>query len=1168
LGYDCECDAGYEYIQKPNLRNVCKAVMCGVAPTIDYASTPAHGEKLAFPREVQYTCDTGYTLSGKSDGGLNFNVKCTESKAFETIQVCKPIECGANKAIDNAKPIQATLVFPQTMKYECEGGYTVTGDASGAKQFSAHCQATGAIVYPNTCEPVRCGTPNDVLFAIYDNAVLKFSEKAVYTCLEGYTITGETSGATVFESKCQSNGKFSKTKTCMAVSCGVPALVAKALMPASAVRFPAQFQVFCETGFTVDGQPTGESSFVVKCNKDGQYTGVASCKRVTCGTPADTDAAVVPIKTELFFTNDATWECKKGFSTNGKPSGPASFVKRCQADGTVGKSSPADCVDIDYCHGNPCGPNGVCADSGVGSVDPGYGCTCNDGYVLTDGRHGPVCSQDSCHGDPCGSGGVCVDLHKQEPPGPEGKYSCICSDGYDLVGTYDAQDYTCVRDTCGAAPITANLMMSSDGTPLIDVEGFGGEAPALDAFTSMPILRAFDEITYTCAEGFSTDGGTGPESEDFTLSCTANGMFSRALAANGECQPVKCDSFMLPVISNAAVTSAVNSFFKFGDQVQFQCAIGYTKDGELTGAKTFEVACLKTGRFENDHPSCSPISCGVAPVKDNSQRSSILPIGFGEQVSYICNDGYLAGGIPGETTFAARCNGTGSITFESQNPTCQPISCGAPPSVQGAALFWLGDMQNGILPSELKYGDAALRSRCEAAGTYLDGSPDNGVEEQIICRSGGSFSQFKNCAAATWPVSGTVDDAQNSALKVAGATVSIKQGGQVVSVATSCRSGVFTGKANEGEVEIEVVKDGYITASKKITVTGPIALGQGADMSMSQVLGDGEWRIVLTWAKYPSDLDSHTWFGKNKKQHVSYDATHEESCHTGGLSVTLDRDNTNGYGPETTTFNNVGKCTKKGYCLLYFDVENYQEVVVDGTMGESQGVITAYKGDRVEATVRIPESAGDLKIFPVFTLDSTKGKVKLYVGRQILPPFISDEDGTADTQGWTGSSRSWATQWGRQVDNHSVIYGLYRGSAMGLSTMGQVKYYNVQTKGFTHDLDCKEVDWASSLKGWSECPAGYFLSGLIRTGTQPDTVSQITHARCCKAVELPSEWGACYEQPSFKAKNTFSECSLDSSGEARAVVGIHRSDATDITGIDMFKCCTFKDVGLISQPMR
>ena len=65
---------------------------------------------------------------------------------------------------------------------------------------------------------------------------------------------------------------------------------------------------------------------------------------------------------------------------------------------------------------------------------------------------------------------------------------------------------------------------------------------------------------------------------------------------------------------------------------------------------------------------------------------------------------------------------------------------------------------------------------------------------------------------------------------------------------------------------------------------------------MSPVLPAGDFRIVLNWGANPRDLDSHL-----RGPCASEVMYNNKVCQAGQLKATLDRDATQGYGPETIT---------------------------------------------------------------------------------------------------------------------------------------------------------------------------------------------------------------------------------------------------------------------------
>eukprot|EP01047_Picozoa_sp_COSAG01_P025327 COSAG01_NODE_1595_length_9784_cov_66.399380_2_plen_338_part_00 len=103
----------------------------------------------------------------------------------------------------------------------------------------------------------------------------------------------------------------------------------------------------------------------------------------------------------------------------------------------------------DDCLSNPCGPGGICEDSGVKS----YFCTCKIGYI--GGGKNTACTvnlSDDCKGERafgCGDGGTCADIGAT-------KWVCDCKSGYiggRTLGPFfgcsvDLQD-DCISNPCG-----------------------------------------------------------------------------------------------------------------------------------------------------------------------------------------------------------------------------------------------------------------------------------------------------------------------------------------------------------------------------------------------------------------------------------------------------------------------------------------------------------------------------------------------------------------------------------------------------------------------------------------------------------------------------------------------------------------------------------------------
>ncbi len=68
-------------------------------------------------------------------------------------------------------------------------------------------------------------------------------------------------------------------------------------------------------------------------------------------------------------------------------------------------------------------------------------------------------------------------------------------------------------------------------------------------------------------------------------------------------------------------------------------------------------------------------------------------------------------------------------------------------------------------------------------------------------------------------------------------------------------------------------------------------------------LAEGQYRVVLTWGVYPTDLDSHL-YGKTAAEAVHVYYAHRDDS-INNENINLDRDDVTSYGPETITFNVV-----------------------------------------------------------------------------------------------------------------------------------------------------------------------------------------------------------------------------------------------------------------------
>ena len=154
-------------------------------------------------------------------------------------------------------------------------------------------------------------------------------------------------------------------------------------------------------------------------------------------------------------------------------------------------------------------------------------------------------------------------------------------------------------------------------------------------------------------------------------------------------------------------------------------------------------------------------------------------------------------------------------------------------------------------------------------------------------------------------------------------------------------------------------KSGYIDAKIPITfMAGTIWLN---NFSLSPAFVEEKYRIVLDWGKSPRDLDAHLVKTSNDSEvyHISYrDMKSFED------KAFLDKDDMDGYGPETITINQL----KNTYEYTYF-VHDYSNKSQNGSnsLSKSRAHISVYNESGLIHSIYAPENKKGTK-WNVFTI--------------------------------------------------------------------------------------------------------------------------------------------------------------------------------------------------------
>jgi hypothetical protein len=442
--------------------------------------------------------------------------------------------------------------------------------------------------------------------------------------------------------------------------------------------------------------------------------------------------------------------------------------------------------------------------------------------------------------------------------------------------------------------------------------------------------------------------------------------------------------------------------------------------------------------------------------------------------------------------------------------------------------------------------------------------------EEVTCQQNGEFAQLSGqCEKPRFDVSGKVTDSQNAYTVLSGVTLTFKSSdGTTVATTTTDYRGLYHVLLPQGAIKAEAAKNGYINRQADLVVESAMYVGQGADMSLSKVLPEGEWRVVLEWAglpespRNPTDLDSHIKFVSSNRNYGTYYQREVYYPYKGrtvtdystGLAITLDRDDVDGFGPETTTLGGIGKCTLgRDRCLVQFYVKNY---AMDGPLGESRAVVTVYAGQSILAKFPIPASAGNERTRVIFTIDASAGKI--FDGSKEVGPHLSPGE---QHQSWRTSFDN--ERWSK-VPATSVVSGITASKIGPIHTIDYGLYHDIMNPG---TISCSDYPIAiDAVPGWNACPEGHFLNGFFRTGTRDySSIAHITQARCCRAERLPEKHGKCVEVASFQSLPAEARCplvSVDGVDTPTALVGIHHlgGDGATIESLDQVRCCAFPQV--------
>ncbi len=152
-----------------------------------------------------------------------------------------------------------------------------------------------------------------------------------------------------------------------------------------------------------------------------------------------------------------------------------------------------------------------------------------------------------------------------------------------------------------------------------------------------------------------------------------------------------------------------------------------------------------------------------------------------------------------------------------------------------------------------------------------------------------------------------------------------------------------------GMYTIHTSKSGYLDCYSTLFVSGDTS--NYLEVYATPALNEDEIRIVLTWDDDPNDLDSHLFTPSSSGLEEDYHICYYNMSDTYG-NTSLDVDDTNGYGPETTTINHIQRGLYKFYVCDYTDCSEENEEST--RMSESGATVRVYGSEGLMQTFNVP----------------------------------------------------------------------------------------------------------------------------------------------------------------------------------------------------------------------
>ncbi|XP_067945458.1 sushi, von Willebrand factor type A, EGF and pentraxin domain-containing protein 1-like [Watersipora subatra] len=286
-----QCQSTKQWTEPPS----CTKVDCGTPPEVENGALNRLQYNTTLDSKVTYKCDGHqYNMIGSA------TVRCTEDGTWSTPPICHEVNCGAPPTVENSDKQVFGYSYNDTVRYECDVGYTLEGDST------ILCQVIGHWTNPPLCVELPCGDPPEIEntkgFPIVTGTTV--GAEAKYSCKTGYVMSGEPVII------CQTNQQWSTSPQCNRIRCGEPPDVQNALKSVGGHYLNDSTEYECHIGYVRIGNE------LIFCQTDGHWTVAPTCAVLSCGVPPTPKNSGLVSLGGTGFGETATYQCLTGFSTD------------------------------------------------------------------------------------------------------------------------------------------------------------------------------------------------------------------------------------------------------------------------------------------------------------------------------------------------------------------------------------------------------------------------------------------------------------------------------------------------------------------------------------------------------------------------------------------------------------------------------------------------------------------------------------------------------------------------------------------------------------------------------------------------------------------------------------------------------------------------------------